>query len=73
MLTRSTGQQAHHANLYDVSLILVHPQLILTQHNVPVAEAQLAMQGIQALIGRDVLKSCLLIYDGQAGVFTLAF
>jgi hypothetical protein len=73
MLTPSTGEQAHHANLYDVSLILVHPQLILTQPNVPVAEAQLAIQSIQALIGRDVLKSCLLIYDGRAGIFTLAF
>lgn len=73
ILTPSTGQQAHHANLYDVSLMLVHPQLILTQPNVPVAEAQLAIQGIQALVGRDILKSCLLVYDGQASAFTLAF
>jgi hypothetical protein len=73
MLTPSTGQQAHHANVYDVSLILVHPSLTLTHQNVPVAEAQLAIQGIQALIGRDVLRLCLLVYDGQSGVCTLAF
>ncbi|HYL73943.1 MAG TPA: hypothetical protein VEU96_07035, partial [Bryobacteraceae bacterium] len=71
--TPSTGQQPHHASLCDVSLMLVHPQLILTQPNVPVAGAQLAIQGIQALVGRDILKSCLLVYDGQAGTFTLAF
>jgi len=73
MLTPSTGQQAHHANVYDISLVLVHPNLTLTHQNIPVAEAQLAIQGIQALIGRDVLKLCLLVYDGQSGACTLAF
>ena len=73
MLTPSTGNQAHYANVYDVSLILVHPALQLTLGNVAVAESQLMVQGIQALIGRDVLKNCLLVYDGALGVFTLAF
>lgn len=73
MHTPSTGTQAHHANLYDVSLTLMHPALSLSITNVAVAEAQLSIQGIQALIGRDVLKRCLLVYDGQSGTFTLAF
>jgi len=73
MLTPSTGSNAHHANLYDVSLVLMHPKLSLTVNNVPVAEAHLAIQGIQALIGRDILRRCLLIYDGQSGIFTLGF
>lgn len=73
ILTPSTGAQAHQANLYDVSLTLLHPKLSLSIANVPVAESQLAVQGILALIGRDILANCLFLYDGQAGLFTLAF
>lgn len=40
---------------------------------VPVVEAHLSFQGIQALLGRDILSNCLFLYDGQSGVFTLAF
>ncbi len=71
--TPSTGVQPHVANQYDVSLVLLHPKLNLTIQTVPVAESQLAIQGIQGLLGRDVLKNCLFIYDGQVGLFTLAF
>lgn len=73
MLTPSTGGQPHTANQYDVSLVLRHPNLSLTLWTVAMAESQLLMQGIQALIGRDVLTNCLLVYDGQVGSFTLAF
>jgi predicted aspartyl protease len=71
--TPTTGDQAHNANQYDVSLVLLHPKLQLTLQAVPVVEASLMIQGIQALIGRDVLKNCLFVYDGQTGIFTLAF
>jgi hypothetical protein len=71
--TPSTGANAHQASVYDVSLVLLHPALSLNISNVAIVEAQLSIQGIQALIGRDVLKNCLLVYDGQAGTFTLAF
>jgi hypothetical protein len=73
MLTPSTGQQFHQAPTYDVSLILTHPAISLTFPNVSVAESHLSIQGIQALIGRDILNSCLLVYDGQRGIFILAF
>ena len=63
----------HSANTYDVSLMLLHPKLTLTLGNVPVGESQLSVQGIQALIGRDVLQNCLFVYDGQSGLFSLAF
>ena len=72
--TPSTAQKPHSANQYDVSLVLLHPKLSLTFHTVPVVEAHLsAVQGIQALIGRDLLSNCLFVYDGQSGRFTLAF
>jgi hypothetical protein len=73
MHTPSTGNQPHMANQYDVSLVLLHPKLNLTHQTVPVAESQLALQGIQGLLGRDILRNCLFIYDGQNGSFTLAF
>jgi hypothetical protein len=38
-----------------------------------VIESELAHQGIQTLIGRDILFFCLLIYDGHAGTFALGF
>jgi predicted aspartyl protease len=71
--TPSTGGTAQNADQYDVSVILLHPNLQLTIPTVAIIEAELSIQGIQALIGRDVLQGCLLIYDGQAGIFTLAF
>ena len=71
--TPSTGSAPHFAYQYDVSLTLVHPNHKLEIGTVPVIEATLSGQGIQALIGRDVLEQCLFIYDGQTGTFTLAF
>jgi hypothetical protein len=40
---------------------------------VNVLEAPLQGQNIQALIGRDVLRHGVLIYEGHSGHFTLAF
>jgi hypothetical protein len=73
MATPSTGDGIHQANVFDVGLRLLHPKATLTMPNVAVVESRLANQGIQALIGRDVLANCLLVYDGQAGLFSLAF
>jgi len=71
--TPSTGSQLHHASQYDVSITLLHPALTFTFFSAPVLESQLVVQGIQALIGRDLLRNCLFLYDGQSGLFTLAF
>jgi hypothetical protein len=40
---------------------------------IPVIEANLSQQGIQALIGRDVLGNGVLWYNGHAGILSLAF
>ena len=71
--TPSTGNQPHLASQYDVGLILLHPMLTYTIGALPVIGSALAIQGIQALIGRDVLANCLFIYDGRARIFTWAF
>jgi hypothetical protein len=58
---------------YDVALGIIHPTkdpMVLS--TVPVIATELASQGIQALIGRDVLAACLFLYDGAGGAFTLA-
>lgn len=75
--TPSTGTTPHKADLYDVSLRILaatsnDPQLY--HGTIPVMASDLfAAQGIHALIGRDVLAGCLLVYNGATGLFTLAF
>lgn len=38
---------------------------------IPVLASKLAGQGILALIGRDILARCVLVYNGPGGFFTL--
>ena len=74
MRTPSTGTQVHYADQFDVSLVVPHPeQSSLTLGTVAVAESHLLPQGFHALIGRDVLETCMLIYDGRNAFFSLAY
>ena len=80
MLTPSTGAVPVDADTFDVSLIIpgtttagiVDPPFIL--QNVPVSASELfAAQGFHALVGRDILARCVLVYNGAVGLFTLAY
>lgn len=76
MTTPSTGASPSQHNLYDVSLWIPgagpqHQPLVL--RTLEVSESALAPMGIQALIGRDILESCLLVYNGSSRIFSLAF
>jgi hypothetical protein len=71
--TPSTGATPHLANQYDVGLTLLHPKLNFIFQTVPVIESNLSQQGIQGLIGRDLLAHCLFVYDGASGTFCLGF
>jgi hypothetical protein len=72
--TPSTKSDSPHvASQFDVSIIFAHPLFTRTWRAVAVIESELAHGGIQALIGRDILQSCLLTYDGEAGTFTIGF
>ena len=51
----------------DPRLDLVIPALAVEELS------QLAQFGVDVLIGRDVLASCVLVYDGPAGSVTLAY
>jgi hypothetical protein len=39
----------------------------------PVLETSFSGQGIEGLIGRDIIDRCTLVYNGSAGMFTLAY
>lgn len=69
----TTAGNSHTCNQYDVSLMILHPSLIRTFGALPVIESNLSHQGIEGLLGRDVLAHCLFIYNGELGVHTLSF
>lgn len=71
--TPSTQGGSHHCNLYDVMLFIPGDQAGHFIEVMPILETHLSGQGIDGLIGRDVLQSCLLVYNGATGLFTLAF
>lgn len=67
----ATPSHDHHDVLtFDIDLIIEGNQLHIA--DVPVFATGLKKQGIDGLIGRDVLKYMLLVYNGYAGHFTLA-
>lgn len=58
---------------FDISLTLMHPGISYTFKTLAVVESHLVHQGYHALIGRDVLKNCLFVYNGDEETFSLAF
>jgi predicted aspartyl protease len=74
--TPSTGGKGHTCWAYDVSLFI--PNVTKGKRGLhvlmlQVAEIDIAYQGISGLIGRDVLANANFIYNGEAGLFTLAY
>ena len=69
--TPSSGKKPHLADVYDVSLKIYGPTLdqVLEFPVIPVMACDLSAQGIQALIGRDILSKCVLVYNGAVGHF----
>jgi hypothetical protein len=75
-LTPSTGKDPRYFRCYDASLEILNlddPTSPLIVHNLQVSEAELKIQGIQALIGRDVLSLCQFLFDGQSNSFSLSY
>ncbi|MBF0265948.1 MAG: hypothetical protein HQL46_11815 [Gammaproteobacteria bacterium] len=71
--TPLSGQSPHVCNKYDITVLLVHPEIQYKIGAIPVLETKVFGQGIQALIGRDVLSKCLLTYNGTIGQYTISF
>ncbi len=75
-VTPSTGQDVVTTDTYDIDLAIYRtpndPPLLMP--NLRVAACELFLkQGIHALIGRDVLRKCILVYNGDIGMFSLGF
>jgi hypothetical protein len=64
-------------NLYRVSLTVVHPisspRLDWVNNYVALTEAALKHTGVDVVLGWDLLARCLLVSDGPAGFFSLAY
>jgi hypothetical protein len=72
--TPSTDGKPVQQPVYDVSIWLYHAA---TKHflerSFPVMCANLRAQGIDILLGRDILGECLLVFDGPERRFCIAF
>ena len=69
----STGTAYEERNLYDATLVIGEGYPTPLVVTLPVMESDFASQGFSALIGRDILDQCFLMYDGPAATFTLFF
>jgi hypothetical protein len=74
--TPSTGTTPQNCNQYDV-MLLVPPQsagqMAWVVEAMPAIESDFSAQSIHGLIGRDLLGAAVLVYNGPAGHFTLAY
>lgn len=74
MQTPSTNGVPLVCNAYDISFLLPAPKGIpFSIDALPVIESSLRPQGIDGLLGRDVLAQCALFYNSPFGGFTLAY
>lgn len=64
----SASHEGHPCNLYPAQITI--PPLLTFQAPRAMG-AKLAIQGLIAIIGRDVLQGCVLIYNGGTGQITL--
>jgi hypothetical protein len=70
--TPSTGGTPHQMNQYDVSLSIPHQSITRHFQALAVSEGHLKVQGLDGLLGRDVLADCLFLYTGPDKVFILS-
>jgi predicted aspartyl protease len=72
--TASTGVAPVVSDMYAVELSLAGETMGLLATDLQVVAAKdLGGLSVEVLLGRDILKRCLLVYNGHAGLFTLAF
>jgi predicted aspartyl protease len=69
----TTGVAPQSSNLYDVCLAFVQPSIKVLGVTISVIEVDIFTPGVEVLLGRDMLRQCLCIYDGHSSTFTLAF
>ncbi len=65
----SASHASSEQNVYPISIEVVGLPIVVNAARA--IGAALKSQGLLVLIGRDVLQSCVLVYNGPAGQFTL--
>jgi hypothetical protein len=73
VLSSTTGTTPQTCDVFDVCLAFVNPEVKVIGVTISVFEASFANRRFNMLIGRDVLDSCLFIYDAKHKTFSLAF
>lgn len=79
MHTPSTGTTPVAMDQYDVNFYINLPHASALQNSmhvvptIPVTSSNFSAQGIDGLIGRDILESATLVYHGHIKLFTLSF
>ncbi len=58
---------------YDASLVFGDGKPDSRTYTLDFIETELASQGFELLVGRDILAKCLLNYNGPNGIFDLSF
>jgi hypothetical protein len=73
--TPSTAGQHHYCDQFDISIFIPSSGTGIGHiiPAIPIVSTHLQSQGIDGLIGRDVLKDCTLNYNGTAATFTIAY
>jgi hypothetical protein len=74
--TPSTGGVPVKTPTYDVRIAILAGRagdLHFVSETVQVTSTDLTAQGLQVLIGRDILKSCILHFNGADAVFSLCY
>ena len=73
--TPSTNGQAQACFQYDAMLFIPgsNPGQGYIIDAIPIIETELKSQGIDGLLGRDILSRCTLIYNSSLAMFTLAY
>lgn len=74
--TPSTQGQPHNANQYDVGLTILGLQpgvVAYLSTALPVVDGQFKVQGIDGLLGRDILALARMVYGGPDNWYGLSF
>ena len=71
--TASSGATPYMSDQYDVSINFPLGSLMRRFPGLPVIQLELSVQGIDALIGFDLLRNGILILDGPADSFIVGF
>jgi len=72
--TPSTNGKMHACNQYDAMIFIPgNTTSGFLIEALPILETNLMSQGIEGLIGRDILDRCTLVYNGSMKVCTVAY